>query len=169
MEYNYIETYILNDMYLKNKILDLKHDSEFISNVLYKLDEHKIKFNKREFKIYKKDMFILENFNNEKNTTYIVEPIHIQILDYKHKLAELRFNRKKIKAHSFPYDMNIDSSYHVKNIQFKLGDIYFNVDSEIYEECIINKMYFCGMVEDNESYLAIRQKIENLLKTLDLY
>lgn len=166
INYNFVEIYLIekNKTFMNDKIIDIECSYKMIENILQKMELNKIKFNKRELKIYKHQNLIYENINNDRTNIYEVVPIDVSIVQERsNDLVEVKYSKKKIKIHSFPFNKNVDDIYSVKTIQYKLSDVYLNIETEIRDGKSINKAYFTACVDDNDSRESIDARIKKVL------
>lgn len=170
MNYNLIEVYIIekNSTYMNDKIIDIECSYNTIENILLQMESNKIKSNKKELKIYKHNNLIYENNNNEKTNIYEIIPVNVSISEETfYDIVEIRYLKKKIKIHSFPFNKNIDDMYTINTIQYKLSDVYLNVETEIRNDKSINKAYFTANVESKDCRESIDSRIKKVLELLN--
>lgn len=169
MNYNLIEIYIIekNKTFMNDKIIDIECSHDTIENILNKMELNRIKSNKKELKIYKNNNLTYENFNNEKTSIYEMIPVNVIYSEETfYDVVEIRYLKKKIKIHSFPFNKNIDDMYTTHTIQYKLSDVYLNVETETRNDKSINKAYFTANIESKDCRESVDSRIKKVLELL---
>jgi hypothetical protein len=164
MKSNYIEFYLLGNK-VNDNLFDISVSEDKINSILKNISKRKKHF-KKEFKVYKHQDMILENYENKSIKVYRLNPVNYNVLQNE-KILKLEYEKQKENYHTFPCTSNINSVYHVKRITFKMNDcLFLNFDSEIYSEKeSIHKIFINYNIDYNKDSSFFENELEMILKT----
>jgi hypothetical protein len=129
-EFNYLEINILNKLHNlnNNHVIDINWDQDIFNKTLLKfINEKRYKPFEKNFKVLKhKDLTL--NYNINENKYYVNKTSFIEH-DINNNNITIKYNKENLPQISFPSTKNINDSYYVNKITFKITNrIYINFE-----------------------------------------